>query len=176
MDLFEAIKQRHSYRGEFASAPVPREDLKKIVQAGLDAPSGCNAQTTEFIIVDDHELIAKISSIFDKVFVTEAKALIVCLVNLDAQPVFADMSFELEDCSAAVENMLLAITALGYSSVWLDGMLRHDNAWKKIAEILGIPENKRPQVLLPVGKAVSEVRVPGKKPFEDRAWFNTYGK
>ena len=176
MDIFEAINKRHSYRGEFAATTIPQEDLKKIVQAGLEAPSGCNAQSTEFIIVDDPKLIQQIALIFDKVFITEAKALIVCLINTEPQAVFSDMSFEIEDCSAAVENMLLAITALGYSSVWLDGMLRRDNAAEKIGEILDVPQGKKAQVLLPVGKAVSEQRVPGKKSFNERAWFNGYRK
>ncbi|MHC4951653.1 MAG: nitroreductase family protein, partial [Planctomycetota bacterium] len=53
MDLFEAIKKRHCYRGGFTDAAVSREDLTKIVQAGLEAPSGKNCQTTRFVIVDD---------------------------------------------------------------------------------------------------------------------------
>ncbi|MCK4343353.1 MAG: nitroreductase family protein [Phycisphaerae bacterium] len=53
MDVFEAIAKRHSYRGPFKDQPVPRADLQRIVQAGLQAPSGKNAQTTTFVIVDE---------------------------------------------------------------------------------------------------------------------------
>ena len=53
MDLFDAIAQRYTYRGSFTPAPVPRDDLVKIVQAGIQAPSGKNEQTTSFVIVDD---------------------------------------------------------------------------------------------------------------------------
>ena len=57
MDVFEAIAKRHSYRGPFRDRAVPRADLERIVQAGLQAPSGKNAQTTSFVIVDDaHQL------------------------------------------------------------------------------------------------------------------------
>ena len=49
MDVFEAIGKRYSYRGGFQPRAIPREDLSKIVQAGLQAPSGCNAQTTAFV-------------------------------------------------------------------------------------------------------------------------------
>jgi nitroreductase len=48
MDLFDAIARRASYRGPFAARPVPREHLKIIVQAGLQAPSACNEQTPAF--------------------------------------------------------------------------------------------------------------------------------
>ena len=46
MNVLEAINKRHSYRGKFKADLVPREDIIKIMQAGLDAPSGCNKQTT----------------------------------------------------------------------------------------------------------------------------------
>ena len=36
------------------------------------------------------------------------------------------MSFGAEDCAAAVANMLLAITAVGYATVWTDGALRRE--------------------------------------------------
>ncbi len=44
MTALEAIYNRHSYRGEYESTPVPRKDLIKIMEAGLAAPSGCNKQ------------------------------------------------------------------------------------------------------------------------------------
>lgn len=55
MNTLETIRNRHSYRGKYKSTPVPREDLITIMQAGLDAPSGCNKQTTSLIAVDDPE-------------------------------------------------------------------------------------------------------------------------
>ena len=53
MEVFEAFARRYSYRGPFTDAPVPREDLRKIVQAGIQAPSGKNEQVVSFVIVDD---------------------------------------------------------------------------------------------------------------------------
>ena len=53
MDVFEAIAKRHSYRGPFKDQPISREDLRRIVQAGIQAPSGGNRQTTTFVIADD---------------------------------------------------------------------------------------------------------------------------
>jgi nitroreductase len=59
MDFFDAVANRHSYRGKYSAHPVPVEDLQKIVQAGIDAPSGCNMQTTEFVIVTDRKDFAE---------------------------------------------------------------------------------------------------------------------
>ncbi|HBF35188.1 TPA: nitroreductase [Candidatus Sumerlaeota bacterium] len=190
MDFFETVSQRHSYRGSFQDKPVPREDLRKIVEAGLLAPSGNNFQTTSFIIVDDPALVAAIATMHAqgktvsvqnsalaeaKNFVgamQEAKAYIVCVI--DQITALSDgPAFPVEDCAAATENMLLAITALGYASVWVDGWLRREGRADKIGQLLGIPENKVARVILPIGvPALAEFRSPDKKPFEERVSFN----
>jgi nitroreductase len=66
MDLFEAVKERHSYRGEFKPLPVSRDDLRAILEAGLAAPSGCNAQTAYLVGIDDAEIIKKMAAIMGK--------------------------------------------------------------------------------------------------------------
>lgn len=172
MDLFEAINKRHSYRGLFANVPVPRKDLEKIVQAGIQAPSACNGQTTTFVIVDDPELINKISLILGKGYVASAKALIVCVV--EERPVFHGISFGAEDCSAAVENMLLAVTALGYATVWLDGCLRLESRKRKIAELLAVPDKLTISIILPVGVPTEKCSQKEKWSFRQRSCFNKY--
>lgn len=175
MDLFEAIERRHSYRGAFTDDPVPREDLVKIVEAGLKAPSGCNAQTTTFVIVTDEELLAGIREVHPMRAVQDARAVIACVVSKDPKPVYRDMTFEVEDCSAAVENVLLATTALGYATVWIDGALRHDGRAERLGELLGVPEDRTVRVILPVGVPAEEGPRKEKRPFGERAWFDRHG-
>ncbi|NQT27823.1 nitroreductase family protein [candidate division KSB1 bacterium] len=173
MDLFDAIRQRFSYRGAFLKQSVPREDLEAIVQAGLDAPSGKNMQTTSFIIVDDPELLDSIRAIAShNKPLQSCLALICCVIDQYPEPIYHDFSFQIEDCSAAVENMLLAITALEYRSVWLDGMLRLESCAEKIGAILGIPPNKKLQIMMPVGLPAEEYPRREKRLFHERAWFN----
>jgi nitroreductase len=173
MEVFEAISKRHSYRGDFTNAPVPRKDLVKIVLAGVHAPSGKNEQTTSFVIVDDSDLLRQITQIVDKPVCKTARAMIVCVI--DPRPVVNKISFAVEDCAAAVENMLLAVTALGYATVWLDGVLRQRDIAAKIARLLGVPEGKSVRILLPLGVPVEPGTQKDKLPFEQRAWFNRYG-
>lgn len=174
MDIFEAISKRHSYRGEFEETKIPRADLKKIVQAGLQAPSGCNAQTTSFIIVDDEKLLNKMREYVSGTAMETAPAVIVVLSN----PIkaYKDMCFAKEDYSAAVENILLAITALSYATVWIDGQLRRDEKAEKIAELLGVPSNLIVRVVLPLGIPTIKKEQKEKLPFIKRAWFNGYQK
>ena len=172
MDVFEAIKKRHSYRGDFKPQKMPADDLRKIVEAGIAAPSGCNAQSTFFIIVSDDDIMDSIRETISKpVFKTAPNAIVVFSRKED---VYHGMSFEKEDYSAAVENMLLAITSLGYATVWIDGALRLDNRAERVAELLGIPDDHTVNVVLPLGIPVEERKQPEKKPFEERAWANRY--
>jgi nitroreductase len=173
MDVFDALAKRYSYRGPFADTPVPREDLEKIVQAGIRAPSACNEQVVSLVIVDDPGLLRQIAALVSRPVCNTAKAMIACVT--DPRPVYHDLSFDREDCAAAVENMLLAMTALGYASVWLDGVLRLGDVHRRVGRLLGVPEGKTVRILLPIG-VPAELGVQREKlPFEQRAWFNRYG-
>jgi nitroreductase len=173
MDVFEAMSRRHSYRGAFEKRRIPREHLQKIVQAGIQAPSACNAQSPSFVIVDEPEVLAQIAAVVDRPVVKDAAAIVACV--MDPKPVYKDLSFGPEDCAAAVENMLLAITALGYASVWLDGVLRAEGRGEKVGQILGVPAGLQVRILLPLGVPVERCAQREKKPFAERAWFNRWG-
>lgn len=176
MELFEAIRERYSYRGAFDRKPLPEDDLIKIVQAGLDAPSGKNLQTTGFVIVNDPGRLEQIKALFsNSPFINTAPALIA--VFFDAEPLPApefSFRFEIEDAAAATQNMLLAITALGYASVWLDGILRSGQRAEKISGIVGLPEGKKVRILLPVGIPTDLYPRREKKSFQERVRFNTW--
>jgi nitroreductase len=175
MELFEAFEKRHSYRGPFTDAFVPRDDLRAIVQAGLLAPSGKNLQTTEFIIVDEPGLLERIAEMNPaNAAMRDAKAYVVCVIDKNAASAYEGFSFQVEDCAAAVENMLLAVTGLGYASVWIDGWLRAGGRAERIAELLGVPPHKQVRILLPVGVPAELRGQPEKKPFEERAFLNGY--
>jgi nitroreductase len=173
MEVFEAIARRYSYRGPFTDAAIPRDDLRKIVQAGIQAPSACNEQVVSFVIVDDPALLRRIAEIVDRPVCATAKAIIACVA--DPRCVFQDISFAVEDCSAAAENMLLAITALGYASVWLDGVLRFHRVAERVGDLLGVPREKTIRILLPLGVPAQPGQQKEKLAFEQRAWFNRYG-
>ncbi len=175
MDFFEAVKKRHSYRGGFTEQGVSREDLKKIIQAGLDAPSGKNCQTTRFVVVDQPGLVGQIAQMHPaNKAMQQAKAFIACIVDKQPEFVYENYEFQVEDCAAAVENMLLAITATGYASVWIDGWLRVEGRNETIGRLLGVPQDKIIRILLPIGVPAKEVKGPKKMTFYERVSFNEY--
>ncbi len=176
MDLFETITKRHSYRAGFKDTPISRPALQKSVQAGLDAPCGKTGQPTAVGIVDDSALIARIAPMHtaSKAF-QQARAYIACVIDKTPEAIYEGMSFQVEDCAAAVENMLLAITALVL--LCLDRrLLRVDNRNTKIGDLLGVPKAKIVRILLPIGIPSEAYPSPAKKPFAQRAWFNSYGR
>lgn len=119
MEFFEVIEKRYSYRGAFKDQPVPKEDLVKIVEAAVKAPSGLNRQTCGFVVVTEPALRAKLNEIFPHQGIASAPAVIVALSSY--KEVYKGKAFEIHDYAAAVENILLAVTALGYATVWTDG-------------------------------------------------------
>jgi nitroreductase len=139
MDALEAIRKRRSVR-QYTGDPIPREDLEKIVDAGRLAATGSNRQPWDFIVVTDREMIHRLKVASQ--WMEKAGAIIAVVLDPSSR-------WWLEDGSAAVENMLIASTALGYGSCWLEGYtLPREEEFK---ELLGIPEGKRLLTLVPIG-------------------------
>jgi len=167
MDFFEAVNQRRSVRS-FKPGEVADDDVTKILDAGRMAPSGCNVQDREFIVIRDPDTIEQLNQVqgvFDNVPVVIA-------VVMAADPTPWG-SFWVEDCAAAVENMLLAITALGYGSVWVEGTLLGQEDWAK--KLLGVPKDKRLYVLLPVGHPASAGQMAAKRSLAEIVHHDKYG-
>ncbi len=173
MNTFETIGGRRSYRGKYKPTPVPREDLRKIMQAGLEAPSGCNKQTTSLIAVDDPVILGNLRSVIDPP-VGETAPAIICVLTRRIIA-YRDRCFAVQDYSAAIQNMLLAAVELGYQSCWYEGHITdEDRIGDRMAQLLGVPEGYELVCFLPVGVAEEKPLPPKKLPFEERAWFNGY--
>lgn len=172
MSAIEIINIRRSYRGKYKPTPVPREDLITIMKAGLDAPSGCNKQTTSLIAVDDPEVLKKLHAVIDPP-VGETVPAMICVLT---RRIFAyrDKCYATQDYSAAIENMLLAAVELGYQSCWIEGHITdEDNIAGKMAKILNVPDEYELVCFLPIGIAESEPIAPKKIPYEERMSFNS---
>ena len=139
MDALEAIRKRRSVR-QYTGDPIPREDLEKIVDAGRLAATGSNQQPWDFVVVTDREMIDQLKVAAG--WMDKAGAIVAVVMDPSSR-------WWLEDGAAAVENMLIASTALGYGSCWLEGYtLPREEEFKTL---LGIPEKKRLLTLVPIG-------------------------
>ena len=142
MDALEAIKKRRSVR-KFTGEKIPKEHLEIIVDAGRLAASGNNQQPWEFIIITDTEMINELKVAAQ--WMENAGAIIAVVLNPESR-------WWIEDGAAAVENMLIAATALGYGSCWLEGYtLQREYEFKSL---LNVPEQYRLLTLVPIGVPV----------------------
>ena len=173
MNTFDVIKNRHSYRGKYKDEVIPKNDLIKIMEAGLAAPSGCNKQTTSLIAIDDKKTLKKVLDVIEPKVCDTAPALICVLTErINA---YRDKCYAIQDYSAAIENMLLEIVELGYASCWIEGHITDtDRLCDKIASILNVPSNYDLVCILPIGKPVDSIKEPNKKEFSKRACFNDF--
>lgn len=173
MSVIDIIERRRSFRGKYKPISVPRDDLITIMKAGLDAPSGCNKQTTSLIAVDDKETLEKLREVIDPPIGETAPAMI-CVLTQQINA-YRNKCFAVQDYSAAIENMLLAITELGYQSCWYEGHITdEDRIGYKMAQVLNVPDDYELVCFLPIGIAETEPDCPKKKAFEERAWFNSF--
>lgn len=70
--------------------------------------------------------------------------------------------------------MLLAATALGYATVWMDGMTKAPVANAAIARLLNVPEGKTVRTILPLGVPAETSAPKPRKSFEERASYNRF--
>jgi nitroreductase len=139
MDALEAIRKRRSVRN-FTGAPIPKADLEKIVDAGRLAATGSNQQPWDFIVVTEKETIMQF--IPAAPWILQAGAVIALVLD----PV---TRWWVQDGAAAIQNMLLASTALGYGSCWVEGdVLPREEHFKAL---LDVPDEKRLMALIPIG-------------------------
>ena len=174
MDLFKAMKERYSHKEKFLPDKVPLEDLELIAEAGFLAPTGSNSQCVKFIILPDRKAIQPLCDIHPTDGLLTAPAAIAVLTDGNTQS--GSHNFELEDYSAATEHMLLAATALGYVSLWLDSPYFNEETQKKALAVLGAPQGYNLRAVLPIGYPDGDGTRRPKRPYNERVFYGRYGK
>lgn len=154
MDTLEAVAARRSTR-KFASKPVAKDVLEKIVNAGRLAPTARNVQPWEFVVVTDRKALTEIGALADHgKFIADAAACVAVFCS--------DTKYYLEDGCAATENILVAATALGVDSCWVAGDKKPYCA--AIASLLGVPQGYKLVSLLALGYRAADAVNHAKRP------------
>ena len=171
MDFFEAVDKRYSHKEKFLPDVVPREDLELIAKAGLAAPTGNNTQCVKLVILQGREEMQPLCDVVPSNGMLTAPAAIAVLT--DSKGHRDPYNFEVEDYSAAAAQMLLAATAMGYSSLWLDSPYFGEDEQKAALAVLGASDRYHLRVVLPIGFPAGEGSRRDKLPFNERV---SYGK
>ncbi|MFO8110848.1 MAG: nitroreductase family protein [Thermoplasmata archaeon] len=166
MDFNEVVKRRRSVR-KFTREDVTRKKVEKIVDIGHAAPSAGNLQARDFILVRKQETKEKlVECAYGQSFIADAPwVVVVCANKKRSAEKYGKRGRELyaiQDATAAVENILLAVTNEGLASVWVGAF--EDGC---VSSVLNIPEKVRPIALLPIGHPGAESAEPSKIRTED---------
>ena len=172
MDLFEAIRRRRSVR-RYLPDPVKKEDILTVLDAANQAPSAMNRQQWEFIVITGRK-IGEMGESFRQIIeeytknwessrmkgspftreefiryaATYGGAPVVIVVLTDTAQTADLWRANLESASAAMENLLLAATALGLGTCWMTGPLQDEISLRRILEI---PKEKEIVAVTPLG-------------------------
>lgn len=144
------IFQRTSVR-KFSNMEIDIEEVKNLIKAGMQAPSACNSQPWEFLIVTEKE---------DKIAVSQmsqyakpaanADKLIITMANLDKLKKTKTEKWFCQDLSACNENILLQATAKGIGAVWL-GFYPDEKRVENLRNYFKIPESIIPFSVIALG-------------------------
>ena len=152
METREAIYNRRSCR-EYTEQEVSREQLKILLEAAFSAPTAVNAQPWEFIAIDEKAVLDKLREKLTFARYNAPAAIVVCgnsNLGLKGQ----DKDLWICDCSAAIENMLLAATDLGLGNLWI-GIFPIESRMQAVRTVLDMPENVNPLGMVYVGYAAN---------------------
>lgn len=155
MDILETINSRRSIR-KFTGNLIGDEDLKTILKAGFQAPSAHDEEPREFLVIKDKDVIEQIAEFHEyaKMLPDAGCAIVVC-GDMGKQ---SEKGFLIADCSAAMQNILLAAHGLGYGAVWC-GLYPKEDLVDNMTGVLNLPKDIIPVGMAVIGEKVKERRV-----------------
>lgn len=150
-DALETIRARTSVRHFDPSVEISEATVEKILRAGMSAPSAMNRQPWEFVVVRDPAQLKALATALPYSRVGNgAKLAIVVCGNLDNGLPGRSKEYWIQDCSAASQNILLAVKALGLGAVWT-GVYPGEDRIASVRKIFSIPEGFMPLNVIPIG-------------------------
>ncbi len=169
MDVFEAIYNRRSIR-KYKDRDVPQELVRELLGAAMMAPSAGNAQPWQFVVVNDREKLAAIKDINPYAAMAKGAPLgiLVCGdLSMEKYP-----GYWVQDCSAAVQNILLAAHAKGLGAVWT-GIHPIEERVSGFRNSFKLPENVVPLAFIVLGWPAQESK-PKDRYKEERVHMNKW--
>lgn len=146
------IFTRRSIRSFIKEKKVEQEKVDILLRAAQQAPSACNKQPWEFLVLDDEKIIDSIAPI-DKHYVLAAKAPLVIIVLGNEKTSYRGengLVWYPQDLSASIQNILLQAAELGLGSVWI-GTYPDEKRINGLKKHFNMPEHITPFAVIAVG-------------------------
>ncbi|MFN0205435.1 MAG: nitroreductase family protein [Planctomycetota bacterium] len=165
-DFWEILYGRRSIRKFDKTKPVPKELIEKVLDAAIWAPSSCNYQMWDFVVVNDPKLNEELGKLSTQM--ANAPVNIIVAYGRDySEEAWANI----QSASAAIENMSLAAHALGLGTFWIT----QTGDPEKVREMVGLPYERMVVAVLALGyPAVFPKRAPKRRGLPEVAHWNHY--
>ncbi|WP_034849478.1 nitroreductase family protein [Clostridium hydrogeniformans] len=153
MDVIECMYKRRSIR-KYSDKHLEDEILLTLIKAATAAPTACNSKPWEYIIVTDKEIKSEIKK---KLYFAQydAPAMIVVCGNMKLAMSGPVRDYWIQDCSAAIENILLAATSMGLGSLCI-GLHPVESSARPLYKILDLPNEVIPLGVVYLGYPAEE--------------------
>jgi len=174
MEVFECISTRRSIR-QYLDIPIEWDKVGTILEAGRLAPNSGNIQDWNFIVVQDEDkrkAIAEAS--LRQHWMSKAPVYIIVCADLKKSERFygirGNRLYSIQNCAAAIENMLLTAHSLGLGACWVGAF--DENV---VSRVLNIPDHARPQAIITIGYSDENPKEPIRYPLTTVAFLEKYG-
>ncbi len=147
MDALDAIMSRRSIR-KYTAEPVAPAQVETILRTAMAAPSAGNQESWRFVVLTQRDRLdaAAPTTPYGAMLREAPLAIVVCA---DTRALKHDAMWQ-QDCSAAVENALVAVNALGLGAVWLGFWPKMERV-TPLKAVLELPEGIEPLAVLAIG-------------------------
>ena len=158
----KAIFERKSIR-KYTNQPIEKEIIEKILAAGMSAPSARDERPWHFIVVQDKNTLKEMSQLTPYAGMLEhaAMGMVVCA----DQNHHLNIDYDLQDCAAVTENMMIEANYLGIGTCWLGGYPNADRL-ENITKYFQLPEHMQPMWMISFG-------YPDENPTVKNKWDNS---
>ena len=134
----------------FSPGQVSEEAVNKLLEAAMAGPSAMTKDPWRFVVARRLETLQSLAAVLPggKMLPTGSLAIVVC--GDQAAAFEQNLSYLLQDCAAAIENLLLAAHGLGLGACWV-GVHPSPEAIRRVRELFTIPETIVPVAVIAVG-------------------------
>ncbi len=172
-DILNLIKSRRTIK-YFLPKFVSWEKISRVIEAGRHAPSCGNIQNWKFVVILESDLKQQIAqSSYEQYEIIQAGALILICAEPDKGERYyglrGERLYTVQNCAAAIQNMLLEAHSLGLGTRWIGGFDE-----EAVKSLLGIPEEIRPQAIIALGYPKEIPDKPPKYPLETLVYFHKW--
>ena len=143
------IFARRSVR-KFTAKPVSPEMIHDLLEAGMAAPSARACDPWSFIVIQKRETLDAMADIMPYGQMLRQAPLAIAVVGDQSKAAEGELSYMIQDCSAAAENILIAASLLGLGGVWLGAHPRPERM-EPLIKTLNLPSHITPVALLAIG-------------------------